>query len=214
MFLLPYRDENTTRSFPLFTLLLIAVNIYAYFVLQGAQGPLLAAEYGFSPGLLLQRPSVMLTSLFLHGSIWHLAANMWFLWLFGDNIEDRFGRLSFLLLYLLSGIAGNFVHFLFSLLQTQLPVIGASGAVAGLMGTYLYKFPRARLRCVFLLVFYPIFLRIRAFWFIGLWMLAEFFAAYLTPTDYIAHWAHVGGFAFGFSWAIGRRESGYRSKWS
>ena len=116
------------------------------------------------------------------------------------------------MLYLFSGIAGNFIHALFSLSSPQTPVIGASGAVAGVMGCYLLKFPRARIRSVFILIFYPLFFRLRAFWFIGLWMVGEFVAAYFGPADYIAHWAHVGGFIFGFIWGYGRRERYYRAR--
>jgi len=166
-------------------------------------------QLGFTPKALLSRPYVVVTSMFLHANPLHLIANLWFLWLFGDNIEDRFGRLPFLMLYLLAGVVGNLTHALFTFGHSDLPVIGASGAVAGLMGSYLIRFPNARIRCMFLIIFYPVFFRLRAFWFIGGWMLIEFIAAYGTPNDYVAHWAHIGGFALGFAWAYGRRDRPY-----
>jgi len=213
MFLIPYRDDNTARSFPFLTVALIAANCWLFFRNHTPEAiALVANRYGFTTQLLFQHPEVMLSSLFLHGSILHLIGNMWFLWLFGDNIEDRFGRLPFLTLYLFSGIAGNLLQAVFSMFSAQTPVIGASGAVAGVMGSYLLKFPGSRVRTIFLLVFYPIFFRIRAFWFIGVWMIGEFVAAYFGPTDYVAHWAHIGGFIFGFIWAYGRRERYYHAR--
>jgi len=210
MFLIPYRDETASRYFPFLTVALIAANCYLFFTHYHPDQIAAAANlYGFSPEAMLSHPQVILTSLFLHGSIWHLVGNMWFLWLFGYNLEDRFGRISFFVLYVLSGVIGNLTHTAFSLFSSQTPVIGASGAVAGVMGAYLIRFPWAKLRCVFVIVFYPVFFRLRAFWFIGAWMVGEFVAAYLSPGDYIAHWAHVGGFAFGLVWAYGHRDKYY-----
>ena len=205
--IIPYRDENQSLSFPILTITLIGVNIILFVVTDTTGGiDEYARRFGFIPNAVLNRPHVLLTSILLHANLFHLVSNIWFLWLFGDNIEDRFGRLPFLVLFVISGLIGNFTHGLFTMFQSDLPVVGASGAVAGVMGCYLVRFPKARIRCFFLLVFYPIFFRIKAVWFLGLWFLGEFLYAFLNPGDYIAHWAHIGGFGFGFIWAYGRRD--------
>lgn len=206
MFLFPYRDDNRSYNYPYITIILIFLNTFL-FVTPWLSGKLTAMipVYGFSPTNLIVRPYVIFSSIFMHANLLHLLSNVWFLWLFGDNIEDKYGKFPFLVMYLIAGLIGNLTHVLFTGFQSQVPVIGASGAVAGVMGSYLVRFPGSKVRCVFLLVFYPIFLRIRAFWFLGLWMLFEFFFAFQSPSDNVAHWAHVGGFAFGFSWAVNRR---------
>lgn len=214
MVIIPYRDENPSRTAPLLTLALIAANTYVFarYCRPGAVTSV-ATHFGFSLASLAERPQVMVTSLFIHSGWLHLLSNMWFLWLFGDNMEDRFGRLPFLSLYLLAGVAGNLVNAALSMGDPATPVIGASGAVAGVMGAYAWLFPRSRLRCLLLLVFYPILVRLRAFWFVGLWMTGEFLAAYFGMQDFIAHWAHLGGFGFGLAWAMGRRGRRYAGYW-
>ncbi|MCF7810749.1 rhomboid family intramembrane serine protease [bacterium] len=205
--LFPYRDETPSASFPFITLVLIAINATLFILLPKMGGlEAIADKFGFTARLMIDKPYVLLSSILLHASLWHLVSNMWFLWLFGDNIEDRFGRMPYLVLFILAGVAGNFTHAIFSLFQSNVPVIGASGAVAGIMGAYLIRFPNAKIRCVFLIIFYPIFIKIRAIWFIGFWMVLEFFSAILGTSSHVAHWAHIGGFIFGAVWAFGRRD--------
>ena len=204
---IPYRDENPSQNFPIVTLLLIGINTAIFFVSTISGGiDVFAGRWGFTTVHILDRPQIMVTSLILHANFIHLLSNMWFLWLFGDNIEDRFGRMQFLILFILSGIVGNFTHALFNFFQSDVPVVGASGAVAGIMGSYLMRFPRAKIRCMFILIFFPFFFRLSSFWFIGAWLLGEFLAAYASPGGHVAHWAHIGGFAFGFIWAYGRKD--------
>jgi membrane associated rhomboid family serine protease len=212
--LLPYRDEAPSRTYPIFTILLIVANTVVY-LLTLTQGSLelAVARFGFTPETMLHHPEVAITSTFLHANLLHLLSNMWFLWIFGDNIEDRFGRLPFLLLYLLSGVAGNLTNALLTGFDAQTPVIGASGAVAGIMGSYLVRFPLARVRSVFFIIFYPIRLRVPALLLLGLWMAGEFWSAIVAvPGDFVAHWAHVGGFLLGAIWTWGRRDRYYRAK--
>ncbi len=214
MFIFPYRDETPHFRFPYITLLLISLNSLLFMMTTGP-GMLenLAPALGFTTRGAIERPYTLLTSIFLHANLLHLIANMWFLWLFGDNIEDRFGRLSFIGLYLSAGIIGSLTHSAFSLFQDRIPVIGASGAVAGVMGAYLIRFPYARLRCLFLIIFYPVLVRIRAVWVLGFWMFFEFLSAWFAAGDNVAHWAHVGGFATGIMWAVRQRKRysiGYR----
>ncbi len=205
--LIPYRDENPSYSFPFFTLILIGVNVVLYYLTTMSGGiDFYASRLGFRPDQILARPLILISSIPLHANLLHLVGNMWFLWLFGDNIEDKFGRISFFILFVLSGVAGNLTHGLFSLYSSDTPVVGASGAVAGIMGAYLVRFPAAKIRCVFILIFYPIFFRIHAFWFIGAWIVWEIISVYIAPESYIAHWAHIGGFVFGLMWAFRRSD--------
>ncbi len=202
----PYRDDNPAHSFPFLTILLILTNCW-FFVSPALKGSLdsLVSVYGYVPSDFIFRPKNLVTSTFLHAGVMHLVSNMWFLWLFGDNIEDSFGRIRYLALYLFSGIVGNLSHGLLTGFSSDVPVIGASGAVAGVMGAYLVKHYKARINCVFFLIFYPIFLRIRAFWFISFWILFEFWSAFTSGGGNIAHWAHIGGFLTGFTWGIRRK---------
>jgi hypothetical protein len=205
--LFPYRDETPSASFPFLTIVFIAINA-TLFILMPKMGGLeaLVGKFGFTARAMIDKPYVLISSIMLHANLWHLVSNMWFLWLFGDNIEDRFGRAPYLVLFVLAGVTGNFTHAIFNLFQSNIPVIGASGAVAGIMGAYLIRFPNAKIRCIFLIIFYPIFIKIRAIWFIGFWMVLEFFSAFLGTSNHIAHWAHIGGFVFGAVWAFGRRD--------
>lgn len=154
------------------------------------------------------------TNMFLHGGWLHVISNMWFLYLFGDNVEDRMGPFRFLLFYLLSGIAANLVHYIVSSESTA-PVIGASGAVAGIMAAYLRLFPTARIVTLVPVLFYPFFFEVPAALFMLIWLLLQLVsgAASLAVAESgggIAWWAHIGGFAVGFllirpfcSWAMG-----------
>lgn len=208
MFILPYRDENPTRTYPGVTVLLIIINTVLYLIpaLMG-KNTYLIANYGFTPNHILVDPMGLFTSMFLHAGLLHLISNMWFLWLFGDNIEDHYGHFRFLGMYLLSGVAGNLVHALFSFFMSEVPVIGASGAVAGVMGSYLLTYPTAKIKCVFLLVIFPIFFRLRALIFIGIWIIGQFFSAFLGSNTHVAHWAHIGGFIYGYMWVWNKYRS-------
>jgi membrane associated rhomboid family serine protease len=145
----------------------------------------------------------ILTSMFIHGGWWHVISNMWALWIFGDNVEDHLGHGLYLLFYLLSGIAGALVHIVFNLNST-LPTVGASGAIAGVMGAYFVLFPSAR---VLTLVpfFFVFFLWLPAWIFVGYWFLVQFLSGAATAiastsdSGGVAVWAHVGGFLAGIA---------------
>ena len=134
----------------------------------------------------------ILVSMFLHGSVLHLAGNLLFLWIFGNNIEDRLGRIRFLGFYLVGGVVATWAHVLLDVTST-VPMIGASGAIATVMGAYLVWFPDAPVRTV-LAFFIPIIVRIRAKWVLGFWFVSQFF---ISPNEGVAWAAHVGGFVFG-----------------
>jgi membrane associated rhomboid family serine protease len=137
----------------------------------------------------------ILVSMFLHGSLLHLGGNMLFLWIFGNNIEDRLGRVKYLAFYVVGGIVATFAHILVQPKST-VPMIGASGAIAGVMGAYLAWFPNVRIRT--LIIFYFILFRdIPAKWLLGFWFVSQFFEL-VNPNSGIAWMAHVGGFAYGF----------------
>lgn len=142
-----------------------------------------------------------LTSMFLHGGWLHIIGNMWVLWVFGDNVEDRMGPARFLVFYLLCGLIAAVVHTRL-LPDSTVPTVGASGAIAGVMGAYLVMFPRARIITLVLIVFWPLFFELPAVVFLGIWFLIQFFsgaAALASPEQVggIAFWAHVGGFGAG-----------------
>ena len=136
--------------------------------------------------------------MFLHGGFLHIIRNMWFLYIFGDNIEDRLGHIRYLVFYLFCGVAAGLVH-LFTNWNSNIPTIGASGAISGVMGAYLLLYPRSRILTLIPIFFFFQFVEIPAFIFLGFWLLLQLFSASLTPRNVggIAFWAHIGGFVAG-----------------
>jgi len=141
----------------------------------------------------------MLTCTFLHGGLLHFAGNMWFLWIFGDNVEDRYGHIGYLIFYLGCGVAASFAHYLVNR-DSAMPTIGASGAIAGVMGAYLLLYPHARvLTLVPIIVIYQLF-SVPAPVFLGLWFLMQFYqGAQSASASGVAWWAHIGGFLAGLA---------------
>ncbi len=152
-------------------------------------------------GLVPRNIVPLFTSMFLHGSWVHIIGNMWTLWIFGDNVEDEMGHMRFLLFYLLCGLAAAGVHILTNPHST-VPTIGASGAIAGVMGAYYVMFPRARIIIMIPILFFPFFFEVPAFFFLAFWFLEQVFGgafALAGPQNVggIAWWAHIGGFVCG-----------------
>jgi membrane associated rhomboid family serine protease len=142
-----------------------------------------------------------LTNMFLHEGWLHIIGNMWFLHLFGSTLEDRLGHGRFLIFYLLSGIAASVIYFMVDI-HSKIPAFGASGAIAGVMGAYIVMFPRARILTLFLILFFPVFVQISAFVYIGLWFLMQLFSGTLSlgspeAGGGVAWWGHIGGFIAG-----------------
>jgi membrane associated rhomboid family serine protease len=210
--MIPYRDENETQRSALVTASIIGLNVFAWLILQGAgsEFPLAKSvcelgliQFPMGPGLVCstdpgRQYSHLLTSMFLHGSWMHLIGNMWFLWLFGNNVEDSMGRLRFLGFYLLSGLAAALGQIVTSP-SSVLPMVGASGAISGVMGAYLILYPRVR---VYVLV--PIFIfftsiALPAWVMLGYWFLLQLVSGLLSSNDVggVAVWAHVAGFVAG-----------------
>jgi len=201
--MIPLRDSQPSYSKPVITMLLIAVNAVAFFYelsLDAFSRNHLIAVFGVVPERLWY-PSLV-TSMFLHGGWLHILGNMWFLWIFGDNVEDILGRFKYLLFYLGCGLAAGLTHVLLNA-DSRVPTIGASGAVAGVMGAYMVKFPRSRiLTLVPVLVFLTTY-ELPAFVILAYWLLIQFFSGVgSVAQSQLAHggvawFAHVGGFLAG-----------------
>jgi rhomboid family protein len=215
--MLPIRDTVRSYSFPAINWVLIGVNSVVFLyeaTLSPARFNQLIATYGLVPAHLhLADPHWMLThpltlatlftSMFLHGGWLHVIGNMWFLYIFGDNVEDRMGSLRYLVFYLASGLVAALAQALV-LPNSQLPTIGASGAIAGVLGAYLLMFPKGRVLTLVLIFILPWFIEIPAVFYLGFWFLFQIFSgiSLLSLSNSpqmggVAWWAHIGGFVFG-----------------
>lgn len=201
----PLYDQNPTRTRPYVTWSLIVINV-AVFLWQLSRGLAMeiVLEYGEIPALILrgERLHTMFTSMFLHGDFFHIAGNMLYLYIFGDNVEDRFGHVGFLILYILFGLAGGIIHsalmVLYGELNALIPAIGASGAISGVLGAYILFFPRAKIVSVILAFYFIRIARVPALLFIGFWFVLQFLYGVGGGLGGVAYWAHIGGFAAGF----------------
>ena len=225
--MIPLRDENPVRAMPVVTWALIASCVLV-FLWQMSLGPAgfnrVVFTLGVIPAVLLGNaqlppevavvpPTVsMVTSMFLHGGWLHLAGNMLYLWIFGDNIEDRMGRLRFLLFYLACGIVAVLAQALPEP-QGRTPMVGASGAISGVLGAYLLLFPRARVLVLVPLGFMLRAIHLPAVWVLGLWFFVQLVSSLASPAGEggVAFRAHLGGFVAGLALAplflAGRRRS-------
>ena len=213
--MIPFRDNIPSRSFPIVTVVVILVNVVVFFqeLLLGRQLAAFIQSYGLVPlrwvdsvftldPAALPNMVTLFSAMFLHGGWLHLIGNMWYLWIFGDNVEDYLGHLPYLVFYLTCGLLGNLAHVLFNWSST-VPSIGASGAIAGVLGAYLLLFPGARvLTLVPLFIFWPI-IELPAVLLLGFWFLEQFLSGFssfaLTPQGGggVAWFAHIGGFLAG-----------------
>lgn len=217
---IPISDENPASRRPYVTYALIVVNVLVWFF-ELSRGVMESTfDYGAIPQFLLHGmrdgtlllpelmhgggtiqlhqevpwPATIITSMFMHGSWLHIIGNMWFLWIFGDNVEDAMGPVKYLVFYFVVGIAAAMTQILSSP-SSQVPMVGASGAIAGVLGAYLILYPHARVRCLWILfiVFFTIY--VPAWLVLGLWFLSQFFM----PGTGVAWMAHVGGFIAGMA---------------
>ena len=206
--MIPIKDENPTQSIPFFTLLLIAVNV-SVFIYQMSLGrgmeafmlEMAAIPYEITHMKDTQIPAAvplpltLFTSLFLHGNLAHLGGNMLYLWIFGNNIEDALGHLRFLLFYLLCGFIATMAHIM-SNPDSPVPLVGASGAIAGILGAYLLLYPKAKVQTLVILIFFIRIIRLPAAVLLTLWFILQVVNS--TGGGNIAWYAHIGGFAAGF----------------
>ena len=209
--MIPIRDLNPTERFPVVTVLLIVVNtvVFIYGLLLGQQSEaLFVTSFALVPARLFSPDGVpagalpagltVFTSMFLHGGFLHIAGNMLYLWIFGNNVEDAMGRVRFIIFYLLSGVVAAFSHALPNA-ASPVPMIGASGAVSGVLGAYLLLYPGAR---VLTLMVFGLFVRtveIPAMFILGFWFAFQFLSVLASPGSGggVAWYAHIGGFAGG-----------------
>ena len=216
----PLSDDNPTRTTPYVTLALIAANIVVFIhelSLTSSQLNQFFQLYAVIPreltnsfrGIPIHQsvPEVLtlVTSQFLHGGFMHVGGNMLFLWIFGNNIEDKLGHLKYLIFYVACGILAALSQWFFSM-SSPIPSLGASGAIAGVMGAYIIRFPGAQINTLVFLGFFITRVRIPAILFLGIWFLQQAFSSLASlnvPSDVgmnsggIAYWAHAGGFVFG-----------------
>jgi membrane associated rhomboid family serine protease len=211
--MIPISDDNPTRLTPFMTgaLILACCGVYAWqFHLSGPAYGDFILHYGFTPSTLMSPqfeatgiPAVpallsIFTSIFLHGGLLHLAGNMLYLWIFGNNIEDAMGRVRFLVFFLLCGAAAALTMAFMDPSSTA-PMVGASGAISGILGAYMLIYPRARVTVLvpLLIILYPF--RINAVWVVAVWFAMQLLSLTGPDTSGVAWWAHVGGFAAGIA---------------
>jgi len=223
--MIPLRDDIPTATFPLVTILLIAGNC-AVFILQLSLDPessaAMVASLGVVPSAItgVMEGSVspviapeftLATSMFLHGGLFHLGGNMVFLWIFGNNIEDATGHFRFLFFYLLSGLAAAGAH-IWLHPDSQIPMIGASGAVSGVLGAYFLLYPRARIMTLVIFGFFIQTVMLPAAIFLGFWFLLQAYSAWssFSGTKGVAWFAHLGGFLFGMPLVLALKKRNVR----
>jgi membrane associated rhomboid family serine protease len=215
--MIPIRDDIPSSRFPAATVAIIAVNVVVFLkeLQLGPQLEDMLVSFAVIPArytqpevaqlfTVPQQAFALFSSMFLHGGWLHLLGNMWTLWIFGDNVEDRLGRVRYLGLYLASGLAAALLH-IYTNAGSAVPTIGASGAIAGIMGAYFRFYPSARVETLVPPFFFGPFFVLPAVLFLGWWFLLQFFNGALSlgaggaGFSGVAWWAHVGGFLFGFS---------------
>ncbi|MAR76097.1 MAG: rhomboid family intramembrane serine protease [Candidatus Marinimicrobia bacterium] len=199
----PYKDDNPRVLIPFVTYFIIGLNvlvfIYQYFIIQGAQ---LSENFIYTYALIPANPTILtiFSSMFMHGGFTHIIFNMWFLWIFGDNIESVLGHKKYLLFYFLCGIGAGLSQIQIDP-ESTIPMVGASGAIAGVLGAYLFRFPRATVHVLVILIVFITFIRVPAMIVIGFWFLSNLTAGIGTlgieQTGGTAWFAHIGGFISG-----------------
>jgi membrane associated rhomboid family serine protease len=220
----PYRDENDTIRTPFVTFAIIGVNVVVWLLVQGAGSPMAVAEsvcnLGLVPGeLTLQarvgdgfplgegmacvidagrQPQHIFTSMFMHGSWMHIIGNMWFFWIFGNNVEDSMGHVRFVIFYLICGIAAALAQVVVDP-DSIVPMVGASGAIGGIMGAYIVLYPRVKVYNLLVLGFFVTTVALPAWLMLGYWMLIQIFGGAMAASGEggVAYAAHIGGFAAG-----------------
>jgi membrane associated rhomboid family serine protease len=203
---------------------LIAVNIAAFAVEIGHGAEASVVQFGVVPSRLVESVAegaaavpqlfTLFSSMFLHGGIMHLVGNLWFLHIFGDNVEDRMGRVGFSLFYLCCGLAAAIAQVLVST-GSDIPIVGASGAIAGVLGAYFRLFPGAQVMTLVPLGFFTRIMEIRAAWFLAFWFGVQVVSSLLGGGG-VAWWAHIGGFVVGVlgSFLVGRDSPRASDSWS
>jgi hypothetical protein len=209
--MIPIRDTVQSRTYPIVNMTIIGINILVYFyqLSLGQNVDQFIVTYGLIPARYTvgqiashftahQQVAALFSFMFLHGGFWHLVGNMWSLYIFGDNVEDRVGHVRYLVFYILCGLVSGLFHLGLNW-DSRIPTVGASGAIAGVMGAYFLLYPGAKILTLIPIFFIPWFIEIPAFFFLGIWFLLQFLNAAGTPAHGagVAWWAHIGGFLCG-----------------
>jgi membrane associated rhomboid family serine protease len=214
--LIPLRDSVRPKTIPFVNYALVLINIYVFYIelnLSPKELEVFINNFGLIPQSItsLRWDNLidvnyrlflpLITSIFIHGSLLHLVGNMLYLWIFGDNVEDRLGHLKYLLFYLIAGLVGNLTHIYFNSTST-IPTIGASGAVAGVLGAYFLAFPKAKILALVPVFLFVTITQVRAVIFLFLWFFLQLINGLASfglseETQMVAWWAHIGGFVAG-----------------
>ena len=213
----PLSDDNPTRRRPVVTYALVVACLAIWIGVQGAglvpsRLDASVCAFGAIPAEILEAPATvggpceagglvgaaLVSSMFLHGGWLHLIGNLWFLWIFGNNVEDAMGRLRFAVFYLVAGVVAALAH-VWSDPTSVLPMVGASGAISGVMGAYLFLFPRARVKTLLVLVVFFTIVELPAFVVLLYWFGIQLVSGAVGATGGVAFWAHIGGFIAGLS---------------
>ncbi len=220
--MLPLRDTQEISIFPVATIAIIAINVLVFIAMYVAafssSNPqysltLTYVKYGLVPYELTHGQMIyptirpvwvtLFTSMFLHGGFMHILGNMWFFWIFGNNVEDYLGTAKFVLFYIAGGVVAALTQVLINP-SSKVPVIGASGAIAAVMGAYFYLFPNSKIKTLVYVFYFITFVEIPAPFFLLVWFIMQLIPG-LTPSGSsqgVAFWAHIGGFVFGFLVAV------------
>jgi len=233
--MIPIQDQNPTSIRPYVNWALIAANVVIFIYTLTLLDPgNFICEYGLKPAEVtglspaFQGPCeqvgafrnagllTFLTSMFLHGGLAHIGGNMLYLWIFGDNIEDLAGHIPYLAFYLTTGVVGSLAH-IFSDPSSPIPAVGASGAISGVLGAYILRFPHAKVRTAIFLRFWIQFVRVPAWIMIGFWFLLQLVESFVVTVTGavggVAYFAHIGGFIAGFLFAFLLPKQKPRERW-
>lgn len=205
--MIPIKDNIPSRRFAFvnYGLIILNVLVFGLQLMQAANLESFVNRYAFIPGQISSGLDIgdilrIFTSMFMHGGWMHLVGNMLYLWIFGDNVEDALGHLGYLVFYLLAGFLAAFAHFFFNP-QSVIPTVGASGAIAGVLGAYLVFYPSNRVYTFIPIGFFSRLTLVPSFVVLGLWFVLQLFSGFLSigaaDQGGVAFWAHIGGFVFG-----------------
>jgi membrane associated rhomboid family serine protease len=208
--MIPLKDENPTHSFPLLTIILITSNIFIFlYQISLPDHPAIFESYGLIPVHLLESPlssyPTIYSSMFLHSGLGHLAGNMLYMWIFGNNIEDVLGKFRFIIFYLLCGTLAALCH-ISTDLHSEIPMVGASGAISGILGAYLILFPHAKVKTLIFLGFFITIIRIPAIVLLVIWMVIQVSSGIIASDGGVAWFAHIGGFIAGMLFILPLRS--------
>ena len=219
--MIPIRGENPTHSVPIITYVLIVINIVVFIfqTMLGSYNEQFIYQFALIPSDVsgftsLESLSNIFTSMFMHAGLAHIGGNMLYLWIFGDNVEDRLGSMKYLIFYIVGGVVASIAH-IFTNPVSNIPTVGASGAIAAVLGAYLVLYPRQKVLTLIPLGFYMRMTMVPAFIVLGLWFILQLFSGVISlggpDVGGVAFWAHIGGFVSGvlLGWLLKKPEESY-----